>query len=380
MKNLLMTPGPTPVPEQARLVMAKEMIHHRTDTYSKIFADMSENLKYVFQTSNDVITLTASGTGAMEGAVVNLFSTGDKVAVFSVGNFGDRFIEICKKYGLNVIEKKYEWGTPAKVEDLKALIASEKDLKGVFVTHSETSTGVTNDIKAFAAETRNTDIILVVDAVSGLGADELKMDEWGVDCVVTGSQKGLMAPPGLAFVSMNAKAVAALDKSNIPKFYFSFKKAIKMLADDQTPWTPAINLTMAVDESLKLIKEEGIDNVIARHRFFRDAAAAGVKALGLEFFVKDPSARGNAVTAVVAPEGINGDKVNKIMKDKHGVVIAGGQGHIKGKVFRIGHLGYVDKLDLIMTFSALEMTLAELGYSFEPGVSVAAVQRFFMGK
>ncbi len=378
MKNLLMTPGPTPVPEEARLIMAKEMIHHRTDSYSCIFGEMSENLKYVFQTSRDVMTLTSSGTGAMEAAVVNLFSEGDKIAVFSVGNFGDRFIEISKQYKLNVIEKKYDWGTAAKVEDLKKLIEEEKELKGVFITHSETSTGVVNDIKSFGEVIRNTDVLLIVDAVSGLGANELKMDDWGVDCIVSGSQKGIMAPPGLAFAVISEKAEKALDTAKLPKFYFSFKKHLKMIKDNQTPWTPAINLTMSVNESLKIIKKEGLENVIERHKFMREATAEGVKALGLEFFVKDEKARGNSVTAVYAPEGINGDKVNKIMKDKHGVVIAGGQGNIKGKVFRIGHLGYVDKLDLIMTFSALEMTLKELGYNFEPGAGVGAVQKYLL--
>lgn len=381
MRNLLMTPGPTPVPEDSRFIMAKDIIHHRTEEFMTLFKEMSESLKYVFQTQNPVITLTSSGTGAMEASIINLFSENDKVVVISVGNFGDRLIQLAKLYKLNVIEISYKWGETAKVEDLKAVLAKEEGVKGVIMTQHETSTGVVNDIEAFGKVIKDTDMLFVVDAISGLTANEFKTDEWGVDCALSGSQKGFMAPPGLAFAALSPKAQAAMEKSTLPKFYFSFKKALKILDDGQTPWTPAIGVVMAVNESCKMIKKEGIENVVARHKSMQEATVAGVEALGLELLIKEPKDRGATLTTVLCPEGLNGQKVNKLMSKKYGITIAGGQGELQGKIFRIGHLGGVDTLDVVTTFSALEMVLKELGYNnFEPGDSLKAIQKYLMSK
>lgn len=381
MRNLLMTPGPTPVPEQSRLVMAKEIIHHRTKEFSGIMKEMSEGLKYVFKTENPVITLTCSGTGAMEAAVINLFSKGDKVVAVHIGNFGKRFAQLGKTFGLDIIEIQYEWGVAAKVEDLMEVLDKTPDVKGVLITHHETSTGVVNDIEAFgkAIKSKNENILFVVDAISGLSANEFKTDEWLIDCAVSGSQKGFMAPPGIAFASLSPKAIEACKKSDIPKFYFSFEKALKEYTDNQTPFTPAITTIMSTHESCKLIKEEGIDNIIARHKKMKEAVCEGVKALNLEFFIKEEKDRGNTVTTVVVPEGIDGGKIAKLMASKYGITIAGGQGDYKGKIFRIGHLGDLDVLDVVTTFSALEMVLSELGYDkFQPGDSLKAIQKYLI--
>ncbi|BDU50556.1 pyridoxal-phosphate-dependent aminotransferase family protein [Haliovirga abyssi] len=379
MKNLLMTPGPTPIPEEARFAMAKSIIHHRTDEYSEIFKELSKNLKYLFKTENPVITLTSSGTGGMEASVANLFSKGDKVVVVSVGNFGERFVKLCDIYGLEVVKLSYNWGEAAKANDLKEVLAKEEGVKGVFLTHHETSTGVLNDVKSFGEILKGTDILFVVDTISGLIANEFETDNWGVDCAVAGSQKGFMAPPGLAFVSLSEKAQKALDKSDLPKFYFSFKNTLNRLPEGQNPTTPAVNLIIATNEACKMLKKEGLENVTARHKNLKEAVAIGIKALGLEFFVKDEAVRGNTVTAVVAPEGVDGQAVNNTMRDKYGITIAGGQGAIKGKIFRLGHLGDVDRFDVLSLFSALEMTLNDLGYKgFEAGSSLKAIQKYYL--
>ncbi len=383
MRNLLMTPGPTPVPEQARLAMAKEMIHHRTNEFSEVVKNLSENLKYVFKTKNPVITLTSSGTGAMEAAVINLFSKGDKVIVVNVGNFGKRFVQLCKTYNLEVVEIKYEWGKAAKLSDLQEALDKESDIKGVLMTQHETSTGVLNDVESFgkAIKTKDENILFVVDAISGLSANEFKTDEWQIDCAVSGSQKGFMAPPGIAFAALSEKAIEACKKSDIEKFYFSFEKALGRYDEGQTPFTPALTTIIATNEASKLLKKEGIDNVIARHKKMKEAVAEGVKALKLEFFIDEEEARGNTVTTVLSPEGIDSGKIKKIMADKYGITIAGGQADYKGKIFRIGHLGDVDVLDVVTTFSALEMVLAELGYDkFEAGDSLKAIQKYLVQK
>ncbi|NLK63274.1 MAG: alanine--glyoxylate aminotransferase family protein [Fusobacteria bacterium] len=383
MRNLLMTPGPTPVPEESRLVMAKEIIHHRTKEFSEIIKEVSDGLKYVFKTKNPVLTLTSSGTGAMEAAVVNLFSKGDKVIAVSVGNFGKRFAQLGKTFGLNIIDIEYEWGQSAKVADLMDILDKNSDVKGVLITHHETSTGVLNDIESFgkAIKDKNKDILFVVDAISGLSANEFENDKWLIDCAVSGSQKGFMAPPGLAFVSLSDMAIEACKKSDIPKFYFSFEKALKEYEDNQTPFTPAITTIMSVYESCKLIKKEGIDKTIERHKTMKEAVCEGVKALNLDFFIKNENDRGNTVTTVVVPEGVDGGKIAKIMASKYGITIAGGQGNYKGKIFRIGHLGDLDPLDVVTTFSALELVLSELGYkNFEPGDSLKAIQKYLLNK
>lgn len=376
-----MTPGPTPIPEDARMEMAKGIIHHRTGAYSEIFKELSGNLKTIFKTKNPVITLTSSGSGGMEAAVCNLFSRGDKVVVINIGNFGERFKKLTNIYGLSVIEINYEWGKSAKPEDLKKVLSENNDIKGVFITHHETSTGVVNDIKAFGEILADTDMLFVVDTISGLIANEFKTDEWNIDCAIAGSQKGFMSPPGLAFVSLSEKAIEACKNSDLPKFYFSFLNHLKRLPDGQNPTTPAVNLIASTNVACKTIVEKGVEDFIKRHADLKEGVAEGVKALNLKFFVEDEKDRGNTTTSVYAPEGIDGQEINKKMRIDHGITIAGGQAKVKGKIFRIGHLGDVDRFDVISVFSALEMVLSDLGYTdFNAGDSLAAIQKYYMNK
>ncbi len=378
-KNYLMTPGPTPVPAEVLLAGAQPMIHHRAPHYSKVFTSVLAGLKYVFQTENDVLIFSSSGTGAMESAVVNLFSAGNKVIVVNTGNFGERFAKISSAYGLNVVELAYEWGEKAKPEDVKKALDENPNVKGVFLTHSETSTGVVNDVKAFGDIVKDTKAAFIVDTVSGLGALEFKTDEWHVDVAVSGSQKALMAPPGLGFAAISKKAWEMVETSTLPKFYFSYQKSLAALKKDtpQNPFTPPVSLILGLDEALKMIKEEGLENIVKRHNILGKAARAAVKALGLEFFgaCDDTS---NAVTAIKAPEGINGKDIVKIMREKYGLTIAGGQGKVTGLIFRLGHLGYYDRFDIMTTIAGLEMTLSELGYKFTPGAGITAAEKVFL--
>lgn len=377
-KEYLMTPGPTPVPPSVLAAGAKPMIHHRTPTYSEIFASVNEDLKYVMRTKNDVLTFASSGTGVMESAVVNLFSKGEKVIVASNGKFGDRFTQICKIYGLEVIELSYEWGKVVNPEDIDRELSNNSDVKGVFVTQSETSTGVLNDVKKIAEYVKKYDVLLIVDSITGLGAVDIRPDEWGIDIVMSGSQKGLMMPPGLSCVSVSEKAWAAVENSDLPKFYFSYAKARKSLnaKSPTTPFTPAVSLVISLSEALRMMREEGIENIIARHEKLATATRNGLEAIGLKLFAP-PEGRGNAVTPAYPPDGISATDIVKKMKSEHGITIADGQDHLKGKVFRIGHLGYYDKFDILTTLSGLELTLKELGYDFELGAAIAAAEKVF---
>lgn len=378
-KEYLMTPGPTPVPPEVLLSQAKPMIHHRTPLYTEILVSVLEDLKYIFQTKNDILVFTSSGTGAMESAVVNLFSAGDKVIVASNGKFGDRFVKLTETYGLNVIKLEYPWDKVINPDDIAHHLEKDKDIKGVFVVQSETSTGVLNDVKSIGKIVKDYSAVLVVDSITGIGAVECRTDEWHLDVVMTGSQKGLMLPPGLACVSISDKALKAAEKSTLPKFYFSYKKSLDALKKDQpqNPFTPAVSLIIGLREAFKLIRKEGLENVIKRHAILAEATRQGVQAMGLELFAP-PEGRGSAVTPVKVPEGVEGGKIPKIMRDKYGVTIAGGQDHLKGKIFRIGHLGYFDRFDIITTLTALEMTLTELGYPVELGSGIAAAEKVFM--
>ncbi len=378
-KYYLMTPGPTPVPSEALLAQARPMIHHRAPIYTQILLGVLEDLKYVFQTKNDIFIFASSGTGAMESAVANLFSTGDKVIVVSTGNFGERWAQISQAFGLKVIKLEYEWGTRANPDDIAKALEENPDTKGVLATHAETSTGVVNDVKAMAQITKGfPEVILIVDAVSGLGACELRQDEWEIDVVVSGSQKALMAPPGLAFASVGEKAWGHVEQSNLPKFYFSYKKYRDALnkPSPQSPFTPAVSTIMALGEALKLIKKEGLENVWERHRVLAKATREGVKALGLELFAPEDE-RANSVTAIKSPNGIDSTQIVKIMREKYNITIAGGQSKVKGKIFRIGHCGYYDKFDILTTLAALERTLNELGINVKLGTGVSAAEKVF---
>lgn len=378
-EKLLMTPGPTMIPPRVLEAMGRQIIHHRTKDFEGIFEGLEEDLKYVFQTKNVVLMFSSSGTGGMESAVVNLFSKGDKVLVVSIGAFGERFAQIAEMFGLDVHKLAVNWGEAAPIDQIKEILDNDKngDIKAVFITHNETSTGVTNDIEAVGKLVKNTDRLLIVDAISSLGGLELKTDEWGVDVVVTGSQKALMAPPGLAFVSVSEKAWAAYKKSTLPKFYWDYEKYKKGLlkeVSENPPYTPAISLLIGQAEALKMIKEEGLPNVYARHKKLALATQAGVDALGLKLLPKQ-EVSSYIITAVNAPEGVDIEKVRKIMNQKFDIMVTGGQKHLKGKIFRIGHCGFVDKFALIKTFSALEYAFKEVGYSVDIGASVQAVQK-----
>ncbi len=375
-KVYLMTPGPTPVPPDALLSMARPIIHHRTPEFMEIFKEVSADLKYVFQTKEDVLLFTSSGTGAMEAAVANLLSPGDKAITVQGGKFGERWTEICQAYGINAIPIDVEWGRAVEPKVIEAKLKEDGDIQAVFTTLCETSTGVQADIKAIAEITKKYKAVLVVDAISGLGAVDIKTDEWGVDCVVAGSQKGLMIPPGLAFVSLSKKAWEKVEKSKCSKYYFSFKATKKALASADTPFTPAITLVIALRETLRMMKAQGLDVVFARHKKLALATREAMKAMGLELFA--PTAPSDCVTAVKVPAGIDGEKLVKLMRDKYGVGIAGGQAELKGKVFRIAHMGFITETDILTTISVLGMALAEMGYRGKPGVGVEAAEEVLL--
>ena len=371
-KKYLMTPGPTPVPEEIRLEMAKPIIHHRTKEYQAIFKEVTEGLRKIFKTSNDVYTFTSSGTGAMEASIVNVLSPGDKVIVVRGGKFGERFGEIALGYGVEVIPIDIEWGTAPKPEIIKDTLKKNPTVKGVYTTLCETSTATVFDIKAIGEIVKATDALFVVDTISGLGADKFENDAWNVDIAVCGSQKGLMIPPGLAFCSVSGKAWMAAENSKLPKFYFNFKKYKKAWADTDTPFTSAITLVIGLKKALEKINGQGIDNVIAEHdtqaRAFREAC----KAIGLGIFSKSPS---SAVTAVNTPAGMDADELIKLLKTEFGVTFAGGQEALKGKIFRCAHMGGIDKEHTVESIKALEQALAKLGHKFNKGAAIAAAQK-----
>lgn len=377
-KRYLMTPGPTPVPPEVLLRMAEPIIHHRTPEFSAALIEAIDGLKHVFATEGDVLLFACSGTGVMESAVVNCFSPGDKVIVLRNGKFGDRNLALAKTYGLEVIDLSYEWTEVVKASDVERALDENPDAKGVFVTQSETSSGVLNDVEAVARATASReDCIVVVDSITGIGAVECRTDDWGLDVVMTGSQKGLMLPPGLAACSVSEKAWRRCEKSTLPKFYFDWAKAKKSLGKETTPFTPAVSLVLGLNESLRLMREEGLENIIARHAVLAEATRAGLVAMGLKLFAP-PEGRGNAVTPAWVPEGIDGKVLVKLMSSKHGITIAGGQDDYAGRIIRIGHLGYFDRFDILTTLAALEMCLAELGAEIELGTAVKAAEQVFM--
>jgi len=372
MKKRLFTPGPTPVPEEILLEMARPIIHHRTADFRKINEDVERDLQELFQTKNPVITLASSGTGAMEAAVSNILSPGEKALVIKGGKFGERFGEICSAYGIDVVAIDVEWGKAVEPELVRKILNSEKDIKAVFTTLCETSTGVLTDIRAIGKIVAEfPDTVLVVDAVSSLGAVSCLTDEWNLDVVITGSQKALMLPPGLSFLSISEKAGKKIENSKSRGYYFDLKKYRKSLDKFDFPFTPAVSLILGLKKSLSLIREEGLENVLKRHQILAEATRAAVKALGLELLAEKPA---NALTAVKVPAGIDGNELTKMLKEKYGINFAGGQAQLKGKIFRIAHLGYFDKLDIILAISALEMALHQLGYKFELGAGIKAAE------
>jgi len=380
-KKYLMTPGPTPVPSEVLLAQARPMIHHRTPDFSATLMECVEGLKYVFQTKeSDVIILACSGTGAMESSIANLFCGGDKVIVARNGKFGDRMVGLSKTYGLEIVDLQYPWTEVVRPADIAAALEANPDARGVIITQSETSSGVLNDVEAVGKIVAEyPECVLIVDSITGIGAVPCMTDEWNLDVVMTGSQKGLMLPPGLAALTVSPKAWKAYERSTLPKYYFDWMKYKKNLEKETTPFTPAVSLIVGLAESLKMMREETIENVIARHAMLAEATRRGCEALGMKLFAP-PEGRGSAVTPVWVPEGIDGKKIVSIMKNKYGVTIAGGQDDYTGKIFRVGHLGYFGEFDIITTLAALEMTLAELGYEFERGAGIKAAEAVFMGE
>ena len=371
-KNYLMTPGPTPVPEDIRNEMAKPIIHHRTKEYQAIFKEVTEGLKKIFKTENDVFTFTSSGTGAMEASIVNVLSPGDKIIVVRGGKFGERFGEIAKAYGVEPINIDIEWGTAPSPEAIKEALAKNPGVKGVYATLCETSTATVYDIETIGEIVKKTDALFIVDVISGLGADEFENDAWNVDIAVCGSQKGLMIPPGLSFCSVSAKAWKAVEASKLPKFYFNFKKYKKAYLNTDTPYTSAITLVIGLKKAVEKINGKGIDNTIAEHKNQAEAFRAAIKAIGLGLFSKSPS---YAVTGVNAPEGIDADAIIKILKTEFGVTFAGGQENLKGKIFRVAHMGGIDKEHTIEAIKALEQALVKLGFKFKVGSGVDAAKK-----
>ena len=376
-KNYLLTPGPTPLPPEICESLSRPIIHHRTPQFQAILKEAHEGLKYVFQTKNEVFILASSGTGGMEAAVINLLSPGDTVITVEAGKFGERWTEICRAYGINCEVIKVEWGKAVSPKDIESkLKVSKGKIKAVFTTLCETSTGVATDIKAIGAIVKDTDAVLVVDAISGLGAIDLKTDEWNCDVVVSGSQKGLMLPPGLGFVSVSQKAWKMADSSKCPKYYFDLKEAKKAYEKTDTPWTPAIGLVIALNEAIKLMQGEGLEKIFAWHHKMAEATRSAVRALGLELFA--PDAYSDVVTAIKVPSGIDGEKLVKTMRDTYGVTIAGGQSEMKGKIFRFAHMGYIGEFDIIAGISCLEKVLSTMGYKFQMGSGVKAAEEVFL--
>jgi len=370
-KKYLMTPGPTPVPEDIRAEMARPMIHHRTKEYQAIFKDATEGLRKIFKTANDVYTFTSSGTGAMEASIVNVLSPGDKIIVVRGGKFGERFGDIAKAYGVEVVAIDVPWGSGPCPADIEDALKKNPGIKGVYTTLCETSTATVFSIKEIGKVVGKTDAIFVVDVISGLGADKFENDAWGVDIAVCGSQKGLMIPPGLAFCSVSQKAWKAAEASKLPKFYFNFKKYKKAWLDTDTPFTSAITLVIGLKKAVEAINAKGIDNVIAEHTAQADAFRAAAKAMGLSIFSKSPS---NAVSGINTPADMNADELIKLLKTEYGVTFAGGQEQLKGKIFRAAHMGGIDKEHTLESIKALESALAKLGHKFNMGSGIGAAK------
>jgi aspartate aminotransferase-like enzyme len=371
MKRYLLAPGPTPNPPEVLQAMAQPIIHHRTPEYEALFADVRRDLRFFFQCKNEVLMFAASGTGAMEGAVVNTLSPGDRVVVVRGGKFGERWAEICGAYGVRVLPVDVPYGKSVDPAAVAEALKSDPAVKAVFATHSETSTGAVHDIQAIAAVVRETPAILIVDAITSLGVLDLPMDAWGVDIVVAGSQKALMLPPGLAFAALSDRAWALVPTARLPKYYFNFAAERKAIEKNQSAYTPAVSLVVGLRESLRLILAEELPNVFARHDRLARATRAGVQALGLELFAEHP---GCACTAVKAPAGIDSGAIVKGFR-KRGITIAGGQGSMKGKIFRIAHMGYVDSFDVLTALTALEFVLADLGHPVTFGEGIRAAQQ-----
>jgi len=379
LKRYLLAPGPTQVPPEVLLAMARPMVHHRAPEFAAMFAELREDLKWLFQTRNDVLTMVASGTGAMEGAVSNFLSPGDKALYVNGGKFGERWGKLCKAFGVDGIEIKVEWGESVDPQAVADALKKDPAIKAVYIQASETSTGVAHDTRAIAEIVRSREeTILVVDAITALGVFDLKTDAWGVDVLVAGSQKAMMLPPGLAFASVSEKAWRLADKAKNTAFYFNFKKERDAQQKNQTAYTAGVSLMIGLQEVLKMLKAEGLGNVFARHARMAHAMREGMKAAGLALFPKQ--AHSDALTVVSTPAGVDGQAVYKNLREQYGITAAGGQDHLKGKIFRISHMGYMDTFDVIQALAATEMVLKGLGHPVKLGSGVGKAEELLLAK
>ncbi|MDJ0745414.1 MAG: alanine--glyoxylate aminotransferase family protein [Xenococcaceae cyanobacterium MO_167.B27] len=372
-KHMLMIPGPTPVPEKVLLAMAQRPIGHRSGDFSKIIAEINEGLKWLHQSTNEVLSLTVSGTGAMEAGIINFLSPGDHVLVGVNGKFGDRWAQISETFGLNTTRITAEWGQPLDTEEFRSYLEadSNKEIKAVIVTHSETSTGVLNDLETINKYVKaHGEALIIVDAVTSLGAYNVPIDDWGLDVVASGSQKGYMIPPGLGFICVSDKAWKAYETAKFPRFYMDLGKYKKANLKASSPFTPPVNLMYGLRVSLQMMQRESLESIFSRHQRLTNATRAAVKALGLKLFAADDCAS-TAVTAV-DPSPISAEDIRKIMSSKYNIALAGGQDHLKGKIFRIGHLGFVSDRDILAGIACLEATLMELGHDVKPKAGVKA--------
>jgi aspartate aminotransferase-like enzyme len=365
MKEILMQnlriPGPTPCPEDVLEAMGRQMVNHRGPEFASLLTDVTDKLKLLFKTQNDVFLLTGSGTGGLEAAAVNILSPGDVVLSVSIGVFGHRFAAIASQFGAQVIPLNFKWGKAAEVDTIRQALADNPKIKAVLVTHNETSTGVTNDLKAISTLVKEFDKLLLVDAISSLGSIELPVDEWCCDVAVSGSQKGWMVPPGMAMVAVSQEAWEAHSQATMPRFYWDFTKAKSYLEKGQTPWTPVISIVFAFSVALDKMLAEGLENIIARHARIARMTRDGVKELGLSLFAEESHAS-NTVTSVAASNGLDTKKLAKIMREEHRIVLGGGQQTMAGKIFRIGHLGWVNEDDIAQVLAALKIVLPQAGF------------------
>ncbi len=378
-KSYLMTAGPTPLPPEVSLAMAEPMLYHRAPAFVDVYARVLGRLKDVFVTQNEVLIFAASGTGALESAAANLVRRGKPALVASCGKFGERWAELSDAYGGQTVHWETEWGSKVDPAGLDRVLGENPEVEVVFTTFSETSTGVVNDVRELAEVAHRHGALIAVDAVSGLGAVPIPQDEWNLDVVVAGSQKALMSPPGLAFASPNQAALEYAAASDTPRFYFDWAPTLAGQRKDppDSPFTPAVGLVAALDVALGMIEKEGLDEVFARHRLLGRACREAVRALDLETYGPDDD-NANVVTAISLPESIDGGQVPKLMRDRYGITIAGGQGKLKGRIARLAHCGYFGAFDILLTLSAFEMTLSELGHDVELGAGVSAAQRVFL--
>jgi serine---pyruvate transaminase len=368
-KRYLLTPGPTPVPPEVLAALAQPVIHHRERDYREIYGRCLSRLREVYRTEHDVLMYTTSGTGAFESAVANMTSPGDRQLVLSAGNFGERWAGLATAFGADLVHARLEWGDTPEPEDLRAALDRAGDVRVVYLTHSETSTGVVCDIQALVAVAKETGALVVVDAVSSLGAVPLESDAWGIDVVVSGSQKALMCPPGVAFTSVSPAALEAAARATSPRYVLDWERTRKAQAKLDAPFTPAVSIVRALDVSLGLLLEEGLEAAFDRHARLGRACREGAKAMGLELFSPDDE-RSAVVTAIRSPEGVDGTEIVSSLRDRFGITIANGQGDLKGKIFRIGHIGWFDVFDITTALAAVELTLADAGAEIERGVAV----------